>query len=189
MMQLRNRTLTILAIAALLSAAQAFQWEPFDFPPGDQGYTIEITSADGVLVLDVDIVERDGAFDVRSTMTFDQVGVRSGDLGTAMFGGGGMAMMGFGPMMLFGPSFFLLPMVLGQEEIAVRDEPIDVMGMGTMRMEREETIAGKVCVVISLELGSGDELEFAIAEDLPIPCYSRYGSGTNAVEARLLEVR
>ena len=185
----RNRTLTILAIAALLGAAQAFQWEPFDFPPGDQGYTIQVTSAEGVLVLDVEIVDRNGSFDVRTVMTFDQVGVGSGDLGTAMFGGAGMAVFGFGPMMLFGPSFFLLPMVLGQEEIAVREEPIDVMGMGTMRMEREETIAGRVCVVISLELGGGDELEFAINEDLPIPCYSRYGSGANAVEARLLEVR
>ena len=189
MTRLRNRTLAILVLAALLGAVHAFQWEPFDFPPGDQGYTIEITSSEGVLLLDVEIVEQEGSFDVRTVMTFDQAGVGAGDLGAAMFGGAGMAMFGFGPMMLFGPGFFLLPLVLGQEEIAVREDPIDVMGMGTMVMEREEEVAGHVCVVIRLELASGDALEFAIAEDLPVPCFSRYGSGANVVEARLLEVR
>jgi hypothetical protein len=183
------RTLAILVLAAVLGCAHAFQWEPFAFPPGDQGYTIEITSSEGVLVLDVDIVDQAGAFDIRTVMTFDQVGVGSGDLAIAMFGGSGISMFGFGPMMLFGPSYFILPMALGQQEIAVREDRIDVLGMGTMVMEREVEIAGRDCVVILLTLASGDELEFAIAEDLPLPCYSRYGTGANAVEARLLEVR
>lgn len=189
MTRLRNRTLAILALAALLGAAHAFQWEPFEFPPGDQGYTIEVTSAEGTLVLDVDIVDLSGTFDVRTVMTYDQVGVEASDLGIAMFGGAGISMLGFGPMMLFGPSFFILPMVLGQEDIAVREEPIPVMGMGTLVMEREVEVAGHVCVVIRFEVEGGDTLEFAIAEDLPVPCYSRYGSGADAVEARLIEVR
>jgi hypothetical protein len=40
-----------------------------------------------------------------------------------------------------------------------------------------------------MELEGGDELEFAVAKNLPVPCFSRYGSGSDAIEARLIEVR
>jgi hypothetical protein len=184
---LRALVATLACIA--VGSAQAFQWAPLEFPAGDQGYTVEITSADGVSRIDVEMLDRDGTFDVTTTMTFEQTGVTADDLGGAMFGGGGLAMFGFGPMMFFGPSFFILPMLLGQEEIAVRDTPIVVAGFGTIYMEREEVVAGRTCVVIRMEFDGSDTLEFAIAENLPIPCFSRYGSGADAVEARLVEVR
>ena len=183
------RSILVLVLAVALGGAQAFQWMPFEFPPGDQGYTMEIVTEDGVSQIDIDILERDGSYDVTTTMTFEQTSVPLGGLGDAVFGGAGFAMFGFGPMMLFGPSFFLLPMMLGQEEIKVQETPIRVMGMGTMYMEREEVVAGHTCVVIRLEMDGDDALEFAVAENLPFPCFSRYGSGSDLMEVRLVDVR
>lgn len=150
---------------------------------------MEIVTEEGVSIVDVNIAEGGGSFEVTTPMTLVQSNVDQDDLGEAMFGGSGLAMFAFGPMMLFGPSFFLLPMLLGEEDISVQDTPIRVMGMGTMYMDREEVVAGRTCVVIRMELEGGDELEFALAEDLPLPCFSRYGSGSDAVEARLIDVR
>ena len=138
---------------------------------------------------DVDIVERDGAYDVTTTMTLDQVGIAPDELSDAMFGGSGLAMFGFGPMVFYGPTFFLLPMLLGEEDIAVHGTPIRVMGMGTLHMDREEVVAGRTCVVIRMELEAGDEIEFAVAEGVPLPCFSRYGTGSDAIEVRLIEIR
>jgi hypothetical protein len=185
----RLRTFVAILACIVVGSAQAFQWTALEFPSGDQGYTVQITSADGVSVIDVDMVDRGGTFDVTTAMTFVQKGVARDDLSGAMFGGAGLAMFGFGPMMFFGPSFFILPMLLGQEEIAVRDTPITVTGFGTIYMEREEVVAGRTCVVIRMELDGSDTMEFAVAEGLPIPCFSRYGSGSDAVEARLVDVR
>jgi len=184
-----SRRLLVTLLVVAVGGAHAFQWTPFEFPPGDQGYTMEVVTDDGVSRIDIDIVDRGGTYDVRTTMTLDQVGIAHDDLADAMFGGAGLAMFGFGPMMLFGPSFFLLPMLLGQEDIRVQATPIRVMGMGTMYMEREEVVAGHTCVVIRMELEGGDELEFAVAENLPVPCFSRYGAGSDAIEARLVAVR
>ncbi len=183
------RRFVVGALVIALGVAHAFQWTPLEFPPGDQGYTMEITTDEGVSRVDIDFVERDGTYDVTTTMTFDQTGVELDDLDDAMFGGGGAAMFGFGSMMLFGPSFFILPMLLGEQDIAVQEAPIPVMGMGTLYMDREEVVAGQTCVVIRMELEGGDELEFAVAEGLPLPCFSRYGSGSGAIEARLVDVR
>lgn len=179
----------IACLAVALGGAHAFQWTPFEFPPGDQGYTMEIVTGEGISVVDIDIVEAGDAYEVTTTMTLVQSGVDQDELSDAMFGGSGLAMFGFGPMMLFGPSFFLLPMLLGEEDISVQDTPIRVMGMGMMYMDREEVVAGHTCVVIRMELEGGDELEFAVAENLPVPCFSRYGSGSDAIEARLIDVR
>lgn len=183
------RRFVVVLLTVALGGAQAFQWTPLEFPPGDQGYTMEIVTDEGVSRIDIDIVDDDGSYDVTTTMTLDQVGIAQDDLDGAVFGGSGMAMFGLGPMMLFGPSFFVLPMVLGEEDIAVTDTPIRVMGMGTMHMDREEVVAGRTCVVIRMELEGGDELEFAVAEGLPLPCFSRYGSGSDAIEVRLIDVR
>ena len=183
------RRLVVVLLAVALGGAQAFQWTPFEFAPGDQGYTMEIVTEDGVSRVDIDIVESGGSYDVTTTMTLEQVGIGQDDLSDAMFGGSSLAMFGFGPMMLYGPSFFLLPMVLGEEDIAVSDTPIRVMGMGTMYMDREEVVAGQTCVVIRMELEGGDEVEFAVAEGVPLPCFSRYGSGSDMIEVRLIDVR
>jgi hypothetical protein len=185
----RVRPFVVACLVVALGGAQAFQWMPFVFPAGDQGYTMEIVTAEGSSIVDIDIVEADGAYEVTTTMTLVQAGVEQDALSDAMFGGAGLAMFAFGPMMLFGPAFFLMPMLLGEEDIQVQDAPIRVMGMGTMHMEREEVVAGQTCVVIRMELEEGDEIEFAVAEGLPLPCFSRYGSGSDAIEARLIEVR
>ncbi|MFN2323457.1 MAG: hypothetical protein ABR510_10930 [Trueperaceae bacterium] len=183
------RRFVVLLLIVALGGAQAFQWTPFEFPAGDQGYTMEVVTEEGTSRIDIDIVDRGGSYDVTTTMTLDQVGIGQDDLSDAMFGGAGLAMFGFGPMMLFGPSFFLLPMLLGEEDIAVQATPMRVMGMGTMYMDREEVVAGQTCVVIRMELEGGDELEFAVAEGVPLPCFSRYGSGSDAIEVRLIDVR
>ncbi len=183
------RRLVTAFLVFALGGAHAFQWTPFEFPPGNQGYTMEIVTGEGVSVVDIDIVDTGGSYEVTTTMTLVQSGVEQDALSDAMFGGSGMAMFGFGPMMLFGPSFFLLPMLLGGEDISVQATPIRVMGMGTMYMDREEIVAGQTCVVIRMELQGGDELVFAVAEGLPVPCFSRYGSGRDAIEARLIDVR
>lgn len=48
-------------------------------------------------------------------------------------------------------------------------------------------MAGYECVVIRLEMPQQDgDFEFALAEDLPFPCFSRYGSGEGAFQMRLL---
>jgi hypothetical protein len=183
------RTLLAVLLALALGAGQAFQWTPFEFLPGDQGYTLEVRTREGVSHVDVDIVARGDAYDVTTAVRFEQAGVAPGDLLSAVFGGSGLSLFAFGPMMLYGPSFFLLPMLFGQEEIEVQDGPIRVLGMGTMYMEREEEVVGHRFVVVRLELQGGEEVEFAVAEQLPFPCFSRYGSGRDAIEVRLVDVR
>ena len=177
-------TLTTLA----LTSAFAFQWAPFEFGPGDQRYTIEIRTGDApVTTLEVTMLDRDDGFHVSTVMRFEQKGVRQADLGNAMFGGQALGMFGLGPMLVFGPSYMMLPMLLGNEEVRVREEPLRVMGFGSLFMEREEVVAGHTCVVMRLELDGGDDsFEFAVAEGLPVPCFSRYGSGRDQVEMRLI---
>jgi hypothetical protein len=180
-------TLTVLLVASSWGAA--FQWEPFDFPPGDQAYTFEIVLGDGsVTTVDVTMTAVGDGYDVATTMTTSLRGVRQGDLTNALFGAGAMGMFGFGPMLLFGPSSMMLPMLLGSDDIAVRDEPSTMPGFGSLSLEREEIVAGHRCVVMRLVLDNApdDSIEFAVAEGVPIPCFSRYGSGGDAIEMRLL---
>ena len=100
-----------------------------------------------------------------------------------------MTMFAFGPMMLFGTNYFLLQTLIGLEDIEVRADPIGVKGIGLLYTDREQVVAGRTCVVLRAELEGGERTEFAVAEGLPLPCFSRYGSGDEAVEARLIEVR
>jgi len=183
------RRLVIVSLVGVLGMAHAFSWAPFEFPPGDQGYSMEVVTKDGVTRFDIDVVDRGGVFDVTTSMTVTQVGVAPGGMSEAMFGGSGMTMFAFGPMMLFGVNFFLMQTLIGLEDIEVRTDPSGVKGIGLLYMEREEVVAGRTCVVIRAELDGGEQTEFAVAEGLPLPCFSRYGSGGDAVEARLIEVR
>ena len=183
----RSFVLTTLLVAS--SSSWAFQWEPFDFPPGDQAYTFEISLADGsVILFDVDVVAAGDAYDVVTTVTSSMEGVRHGDLSNALFGAGGMGMFGVGPMLVLGPSVMMLPLLLGQDDIAVGSEPRSMPGFGTLTMERSEVVAGRTCVVMELLLDNAPDepLVFAVAEGLPLPCFSRYGSGDGAIEMRLL---
>jgi hypothetical protein len=184
-----QRIVPVLLSFALAGMAAAFSWTPFEFPPGDQGYVLEILSSEGVARIDVDVVARGDLFDVRTTMTLEQSGISPSSVGDAFFGGSALAMFGFGPMVLFGPSAFMLPMMLGDDEIRVRKEPMRIMGVGTLLMDREEVVAGRSCVVITVDMDGGDEIVFAVAEGVPVPCFTRYGSGNGAIEVRLIEVR
>jgi hypothetical protein len=141
------------------------------------------------ILIDINISERGGLMDVTTVLTMSQEGVAPGNLSDAILGGPGFGMLAFGPMMLFGPSFFVLPMLLEGQDIGVNPIPTRIMGLGTLTMEREEVVAGRTCVVLKLDMTQGDELEFAIAEGVPFPCFSRYGSGADAIEIRLIEVR
>ena len=188
------RTLLAPLLAALLSLAAAqegFRWEPDTFPEGDQSYVLEVVTGGELegLRLSIDIVQTDAGYDVTTTIVSSQTGLSQDDLSGAAFGGSMLGGLAFGPMMFYGPAFMMLPLMLGQEEIRVRSEPMVVMGMGSLIMDSTVEIAGRTCVEIRFEPANDPDsvLEFALADGLPFPCYTRFGSGDDAVEMRLVE--
>jgi hypothetical protein len=91
-------------------------------------------------------------------------------------------------MVFYGPAFMMLPMLLGKEDIHVRSEPVRVAGVGSVFMDKSETIAGHECVVLRLEMDDGSApIEMALAEDLPFPCSSRYGDEGDRTTIRLID--
>lgn len=188
-----RRLVATLGALLVIGAVHAFTWEPFVFPEGDQSYTLEIVEADEIpsTTIRIDIVDTGDGYDVTTTTTLQQTGVGQSELENAAFGGGAFGMFAMGPMMLFGPSFMMLPMMLGEEDIRVREEPMRVMGAGSLYMEEEVEVAGQSCVVLRFEPDQegGGGFEFAVAEGVPFPCYSRYGTGDDVVEIRLTDVQ
>ncbi|MEJ2356622.1 MAG: hypothetical protein P8Y13_00895 [Deinococcales bacterium] len=190
-------TVRLMAALALLAAgsAFAFKWSPDNFPTGSHSYTWEMTvdSADGPqsATITVDITQKGDSYDTATTLKTTQTGVAHDDLSSAVLGGSMMGALAFGPMMVFyGPAFMMLPMLLGQEDIHVRSEPVRVAGMGSIYMDKSETIAGHECVVMRLEMDDGSApVEMALAEDLPFPCYSQYGDEGDRTTIRLVEAR
>ena len=191
---------TVLAAVAFVAAlafahsALAFEWTPFAFPEGDQGYTLEVRSAgaDGaeqVATLTIEIAEDGGRYTVSSSYAFVQSGLEASSLSDAALGGSMMGMFAFGPLMMFGPSFMMLPLLLGDEDIAVRAEPMRVMGMGELTMSESITVAGRECVLIRFHPDEGEPFEVAVAEGVPFPCLSRYDSGDGVLEIRLTDIR
>lgn len=180
----------ILAALALAGSAFAFEWTTGVFPSGDQHYTLEFRYGSGeeaqASTVDIDLVDRGGTYTVTSTVTsVQEIAGDELDLGVLTLGNG---MGALGPSIMFGPMFMFLPMMLEGQDIRVRDEPIVVLGMGEMHMERTEQVAGLECVVVRFEQPDSDlTMEFALAEGLPFPCFSRYGSGDEISEFRLLE--
>lgn len=193
-----RRAVRWLAATAVLAAggAFAFQWNPDAFPTGDHSYSWEITTQGDqgpeVATMTVDIAQKGDTYDTTTTLSVTQSGVAHDDLSTAALGGSMAGMLGFGPMMMFyGPAFMILPMMIGDEDIHVRQEPMRVMGMGSLVMDHSETVAGHECVVIRFEPDddSGSPMEFALAEDLPFPCFSSYGGDADKVTIRLTEAK
>lgn len=191
----RSRVLPVVIALALATAGsvQAFQWTPFAFPAGDQHYVLEVRQGEGadapVGTIDLRVADRGGAFDATTTLTFEQTGLSADDLSSAAFGGSMAGLMMMGPMLAYGPAFFLLPMMLGEEDVRVRAEPLRLVGLGSLFMEREEEVAGRACVVVRY-VPDGDpsgEMTFALAENLPFPCFSVYGTGSDRIEVRLLQ--
>ncbi|MEJ2287414.1 MAG: hypothetical protein P8Y02_02015 [Deinococcales bacterium] len=190
-------TIRVMTVVALLAAgsAFAFKWNPDAFPTGSHSYTWEMTvdSGDGPqsATITVDITQKGDSYDTATTLKSTQTGVAHDDLSSAVLGGSMMGALAFGPMMVFyGPAFMMLPMLLGQEDIHVRSEPVRVAGMGSIYMDKSETIAGHECVVMRLEMDDGSApVEMALAEDLPFPCYSQYGDEGDRTTIRLVEAR
>lgn len=188
-----RKVLVITVLLGLLSNAFAFKWSFDQWPAGNQNYTFEVRSGDGdtaqVATIDVAITDTGGQFDVVTTMTVNQTGIAQSDLSSAAFGGSALGMFAFGPMLFYGPAFMLLPMMIGEEDISVRSEPLRVMGMGKIYMDKSEQIAGHECVILRLEMDEDESsnMEFAVAEGLPIPCFSSYGTGSDRVEIRLVK--
>ncbi len=185
-----RKALLFTLILCLLSYGTAFDWSFGEWSSGDQQYSFEIYMGEGAdlatIAIDTFITDTGGQFDVVTNLRIEHTGVAPSDLTTIVMGGSSLGMFAFGPMLLYGPSFFMLPMMLGQEEIRIRSEPIRVMGMGNIYMDKSEMVAGFECVVLRLELDQDDSvMEFALAEDLPLPCFSRYGEGEDRIELRL----
>ncbi|MCA9839021.1 MAG: hypothetical protein KC422_19045 [Trueperaceae bacterium] len=181
-----------LAVLVFLFSSQsfAFTWQFDQWPEGDHTYTLEIHQgeSDQVVTLTIDLKDTGGTYDVSTTMVINQTEVAPAELSTAAYGGEALGMFMFGPMIFYGPAFMMLPMMLGDEDIHVRSEPMRVMGMGSISMDHAETIAGYECVVLSFTTDDEPDnvMEFALAENLPFPCYSKYGSGSDAIEIRLV---
>jgi hypothetical protein len=150
-----------------------------------------VTSAGDLegMTVSIDIVQTDAGYDVTTTIVSSQSDVAQGNLSGAAFGGSMLGGLALGPMMFYGPMFMMLPMMLGQEEIRVRTEPMVVMGMGRLVMDSTVEMAGHTCVVVRFEPNENPEgtLEFALAEGVPFPCYTRFGSGDAVVEMQLIE--
>jgi hypothetical protein len=188
------RTLITVALTALLStglAQEGFTWSPDQFPEGDQTYVLQVTNAGNAegMTLRIEVVQGDAGYDVTTTIVSNQTGLTQDDLGGAAFGGSMMGGLALGPMLFYGPMFMMLPLMLGQEEIRVRTEPMVVMGMGRLIMDSTVEIAGHTCVEIRFEANDDPDatLEFALADGVPFPCYTRFGSGDDAVEMLLIE--
>ena len=190
-------TIRVMAAVALLAAgsAFAFTWSPDAFPTGNHSYTWEMTVEGGdapqKATIGLDIVQKGDSYDTTTTMKVTQTGVAHADLANAALGGSFLGTLGIGPMMVFyGPAFMMLPMLLGKEDIHVRSDPVRVAGVGTIHMDKSETVAGHTCVVLRLELDDGSApVEMALAEDLPFPCYSQYGDAGDRTTIRLISAK
>lgn len=174
-------------------SASGFLWQPNEIPPGNHTYALEISNgqADSEPVrLELTFTQEGESYSVDTVYRLRQTGLSSDNLGDAMFGSSMLGMFAFGPMVMYGPAFMMLPLVLGQEEIRVRSEPMIVMGLGRLYMDKTEEVAGFECVVLRFESsdGSSEPVEFALAEGLPFPCFSRYSNGDGTfTEVRLTE--
>jgi len=184
-----------LCVLALAGVAAAFSWEDTTFPEGDHHYVFEMESdslGPGVtLRVEYSYKQVGGTYDTTSVTTVTTTGVEADELADGFMGGGAGAMLMFGPFLTFyGPAAFMMPFLLGGEDIHVRSEPIVKEGIGTVYMDRTETHAGLECVVVRLELEDEDSvMEFGLAEGLPFPCFSRYGDEGDSTSMRLIEAR
>ncbi|HKI58207.1 MAG TPA: hypothetical protein VKA00_03180 [Trueperaceae bacterium] len=185
------------AVVALFAAgsAFAFTWNPDSFPPGSHSYTWTMTVDQGdgpqTATITIAITQKGDTYDTTTTTQVTQTGVAKEDLSSAALGGSMMGTLAIGPMMVFyGPAFMMLPALLGNEDIHVRSEPVRVAGMGSIYMDKAETYAGHKCVVLRLQMDDGSPpIEMALAEDLPFPCYSKYGEEGDQTTLELTQVK
>ena len=188
-MLIRNKVSTALIMLLMGSVAFAFEWDMSQFPEGDQSYVIEMRMGDAeeqqVLTLEIDVREDgEGNYTVTNTST-SEFQVSNLDMGV-LTGTGFSGVLG--PALMLGPVYMFAPLLLQGQDIAVRSEPMIVAGMGTLHMNRSEEVAGFECVVIRFEPNDDPDqsFEFALAEGVPFPCFTRYGQGGESVEMRLL---
>lgn len=94
-----------------------------------------------------DGVDDGGDFDAMSSARVEQRGVALSDLGAAVTGSGAFTTLAYGPMLLLGPAFYVVPMI-GSEGIARSPTPIRILGVGTLTIDREAQVAGPPCAVV-----------------------------------------
>lgn len=187
-------TLLLCTIAALGTQSFAFKWSMEAFPRGDQAYTLELSYPDDASMqtvrMEIEMIDTGDGFNVSSTIHAAQEDISYDDAMGAALGGSSLGMFAFGPMFMFGSAGFMIPMMLGDEDIHVSDESMRVMGMGRVSMPRSIDVDGHECVVIQLDMDDSEEtIEFAIAENVPFPCYSSFGEGEERVELRLVRIQ
>lgn len=184
------RRLVVLALVVLATGpGLAFEWSTEIVRPGDQRYLIEVVQGDGdgarVHRVEIVLVDRGGAFDVGVTVSVTRPGITPADVGTSPFDAS-MELTSALSAIAANAVFASYAGIAG--EVAVRDEPVELVGgMGRVRYEREEQVAGLTCVVVRVELTGYGEHLLAVAEGVPFPCFSAYGEGPNLVRTRILE--
>lgn len=183
----------VITTVLLTASAAAFEWSAQSFPDGDQRYVLEFrmdsSYEQGTSTMEIDIKDLGGRFDVRTSVSVREE-VPKDEMDIMGLGGLSDGFTLLGPAMMFGPMFMFLPMMLEGQDIRVRSEPLVLLGFGEMHMERTERVAGHECVVIRfVPTDSDDVFEFALAEGVPFPCFSRYGSEGDITEMRLISTQ
>ncbi|HEX7021324.1 MAG TPA: hypothetical protein VF171_00605 [Trueperaceae bacterium] len=188
------KKLALCTLVLLAGSAWAFKWEPNVIPPGNHSYTLQLIStaedaANEVATITIAITQNGDSYQVDTTYALNQKDIPEDSLQDALYGGAMLGMMAFGPMLMYGGGFTFLPMMIGEEDIHVRQEPMILMGMGKIYMDKAIMAAGRQCVVLRFEPSDGsDPMEFALAENTPFPCYSRYSNGDGSyTEIRLIQ--
>jgi hypothetical protein len=178
--------MTMLVVAGTVLA---FEWSPEIIRPGDQRYLVEVRLGDGdaatVYHVEVVLTDRGGAFDVAVTLPIVREGLAPAEVGTSLFY---VSFEAGAALKAVSPDLVLAGQVRAAGDIAVRDEPVELLfGTGWVHFEREEQVAGLTCVVLRVESTGFGEYTMAVAEGVPFPCFSEYGEGSNRVSTRILE--
>lgn len=184
-------------LLALGGWSAAFSWDMGTYGGGSHFYAFEVTSdsssTGSVVRLEFDVRQTGATYSVTTSMSTSSDGVSQEGVIDAFSGGDALGMLMFGPMMLFyGPGLFILPFALGGQDVAVTSDVYVVAGMGKVRMDRTENVAGLECVVVTYEPTDDDDsgsIVFGLAEGMPFPCFSTYGGEGERTSIRLVEYR
>lgn len=187
-----------LFVACMLftASALAFNWQPNQVPEGNHSYTLQMTSTaedqkNLVTTVKIDITKQGDAYNVQTTYNIEQKNVSQDDLSDALYGGGALGLSALGPMLLYDPTFMMLPELLGNEDIHVRKDPVIIAGLGKIYMDKTIEAAGLKCVLLRFAPGDGSPpIKFAVADKVPFPCYSKYTDDDGSyTEIKLIEAK
>lgn len=185
----------VVIISMCLGMSFAFTWDMNSFPESNQSYTIEITSPNSMrpktTTMNIDITYSGNSYNISTNTITNQQNVPPEDVLLASFNNDNIGMVGFDPMAMFGEASFMISMFLtDQQNIQVSNEVTRVVGLGSMSMPRSIMIDGHECVVVLIEMEDSEQiLDFAIAENIPLPCYINFGQGEEYTEFRLTRIQ